>query len=141
MAGGLVPALVLPYVPVVGDMLPLYYFPIILLFSVAGCIWGTYSAPPTDVEVLKKFYAKTRPWGVWGPIRDMVAAENPGFKENKAFGRDMFNVAIGIIWQTCLVAAPIYLVLKRFTSMGYALGIIIVTSFLLKKYWYDKLED
>ena len=53
----------------------------------------------------------------------------------------MFNVAVGIIWQTCLVAAPIYLVLKQFTSMGYALGIIVVTSLLLKKFWYDKLED
>lgn len=141
MAGGMVPALVLPYIPVVGEMLPLYYFPVILLFSVAGCIWGTWSAPPTDMAVLKSFYAKTRPWGIWGPVRDLVVAENPGFQENRAFGRDMFNVAVGIIWQTSLIAAPIYLVLKEFTSMGYALGIVVVTSLLMKKFWYDKLED
>lgn len=141
MAGGMIPALVLPNIPLVGEMLPLYYFPVILLFSVAGCIWGTWSAPPTDMAVLKSFYAKTRPWGIWGPVHDLVVTENPGFQENKAFGRDMFNVAIGIIWQTSLIAAPIYLVLKAFTSMGYALGIVVVTSLLMKKFWYDKLED
>ena len=34
MVGGLIPALILPYVPVVNTVLPLYYFPIILIFSV-----------------------------------------------------------------------------------------------------------
>jgi Na+/proline symporter len=45
MAGGLIPALVLPYVPVINTVLPIYYFPIILIFSVIGCVWGTYSSP------------------------------------------------------------------------------------------------
>jgi solute:Na+ symporter, SSS family len=141
MAGGMIPALILPYVPVINTVLPLYYFPIILFFSVLGCIWGTYSAPATDLGVLKNFYAKTRPWGFWGPINEMVAAENPGFKRNTAFKRDMLNVLTGIVWQTTLVAAPIFLVLKQFRSFGYAAVIILITALLLKKNWYDKLED
>jgi len=32
MIGGLIPALILPYVPVVNTVLPLYYFPIIWYF-------------------------------------------------------------------------------------------------------------
>lgn len=141
MAGGMIPALILPYVPVINTVLPLYYFPIILFFSVLGCIWGTYSAPATDLGVLKNFYAKTRPWGFWGPVNEMVAAENPGFKKNTAFKRDMLNVLTGIVWQTTLVAAPIFLVLKQFRSFGYAAVIILITALLLKKNWYDKLED
>jgi solute:Na+ symporter, SSS family len=141
MIGGLIPALVLPYVPIVDKVLPLYYFPVILGFSVIGCIWGTYSAPATDKRVLMEFYAKTRPWGFWKPIHDMVVKENPDFKKNTAFGRDMLNVTTGIIWQTALVAAPIYLVLKQFTSMGYALGLVVIGTILLKKNWYNKLED
>jgi solute:Na+ symporter, SSS family len=138
---GMIPALILPYMPFTKDILPLYYFPIILFFSVAGCIWGTYSAPATDAEVLKKFYAKTRPWGFWKPIHEMVVAENPEFKRNTGFKRDMVNVVTGIIWQTCLVAAPIYLVLKQFSAMGWALLIVAVTSVIIKKNWYDKLEN
>lgn len=141
MVGGLVPALILPYVPTIGEMLPLYYFPIILFFSIIGCIWGTYSAPATDIEVLKKFYIKTRPWGFWGPVNKLVISEKPEFRNKKTFGKDMVNVVTGIVWQTALVAAPIYLVLKQFTSMGIALGLIVVGSVILKTNWYDKLED
>lgn len=141
MTGGLIPALILPYVPVINTVLPIYYFPIILVFSVIGCIWGTYTAPATDTEVLKKFYAKTRPWGFWKPIHEMVVAENPDFRKNTAFGRDMVNVFTGIVWQTALVAAPIYLVVKQFNSFAIALMIVGVGSVILKKNWYDKLED
>ncbi len=141
MLGGLIPALVLPYIPLFSTILPLYYFPIILVFSVIGCVWGTYSAPATNIDVLKKFYAKTRPWGFWKPVHQLVVAENQGFKANNGFVRDMVNVAVGIIWQTCLVAAPIYLVLKQFSAMGWALLIVALASVILKKNWYDKLED
>jgi Na+/proline symporter len=141
MAGGLIPALVLPYVPVINTVLPIYYFPIILIFSVIGCVWGTYSSPSTNIDVLKNFYAKTRPWGFWKPIQDMVQAENPEFKKNTAFARDMVNVATGIVWQTALVAAPIFLVVKQFNSFVVALMIVAIGTVILKKNWYDKLED
>lgn len=141
MAAGMVPALLIPLIPFFDNILPLYYFPIILVFSVLGCIWGTYSAPATDMEVLKKFYAKTRPWGFWKPVHELVVAENPDFKKNSSAKRDIFNVTVGIIWQTALVAAPIYLVLKQFWYCAIAVMIIGVMSVILKKNWYNKLED
>ncbi len=89
---------------------------------------------------MKEFYKKTRPWGFWKPIHKLVLAEQPDFQKNNDFGRDMFNVAVGIIWQTALVAAPIYVVVKRFNGLAVALMIVGVSSFILKKNWYDKLE-
>lgn len=144
MVFGLIPALLLSQIAFFnqwGSVSALYYFPIILLFSVIGCLVGTYASPPTDEETLKRFYAQTRPWGVWGPIRDKVIAENPDFKENKNFVKDMVNVAAGIVWQTALVAAPIYLVVKDFSGLGLALMCIVVGSIILKRNWYNKLED
>ena len=141
MAAGMIPALIIPLLPCFDGILPLYYFPIILICSVIGCIWGTYSAPPTDMGTLKNFYKKTRPWGFWKPVNDLVMAEEPDFKKNTSCVRDMTNVVIGIIWQTALVAAPIYLVLKEFWYCGIAAMIIGVTTILLKKNWYDKLEN
>jgi hypothetical protein len=90
---------------------------------------------------LKNFYKKTRPWGFWKPINAVVEAEDPNFRKNKNFVRDAFNVVTGIIWQTCLVAAPIYLVCKEFTYAGIGLMIIIVTSVALYTNWYKKLEN
>ena len=71
----------------------------------------------------------------------MVKADNPGFRKNSGFRRDMLNVTVGIVWQTALVAAPIYLVVKQFWAMGIALMLVGIGTVVLKKNWYDKLED
>ena len=68
-------------------------------------------------------------------------AEHPDFKENKNFVKDMVNVTAGIVWQTALVAGPIYLVVKDFVGLGLAVMCIVVGTIILKKNWYNKLED
>ena len=70
-----------------------------LFRSPVACIVSLLT-PPDDVEVLKRFYLQARPWGFWRPIHDLVAAENPDANANTAFGRDMLNVVVGIVWQT-----------------------------------------
>ncbi|MEM6966779.1 MAG: sodium:solute symporter, partial [Bacteroidota bacterium] len=96
--------------------------------------------PPDEEEVLKKFYRDTRPWGFWQPIIQKIKADDPTFKPNENFGMDMLNVLIGIVWQMSLVVMPIYLVIKSMSNFSIALVIFVVTSILLKKLWYDKLD-
>lgn len=139
MVGGIVPALILPSFFV--GTLDLYYFPIILILSLTGGIIGTYMAPPTDTETLKKFYKSVRPWGFWGPVKEMVLAEDPGFKVNSTFKRDMWNVAIGVVIQTGLVAFPIYLVLMEPVGMAVTGTVIAVFGYLLKRSWWDRLHE
>jgi SSS family solute:Na+ symporter len=81
-----------------------------------------------------------RPWGFWGPILKKVQQEDPSFQRNKDFGRDMFNLVVGICWQVTLVALPIYIVIQKFTSAAAALAIVAVTSVILKFTWYDHLR-
>ena len=137
MVGGLIPALSFRYI--FEGVLDLYTFPLMLLIAVVGCIIGTYSAPPVDEEVLKKFYKNVRPWGFWKPIHDKVVAEDPDFKKNTNFKRDMFNVLIGTIWQTALVIFPIYIVLQEGVPIIVSIAIAIITTLILKKTWWDKL--
>jgi len=137
MVGGLIPALSFRFI--FAGVLDLYTFPLMLLIAVLGCIIGTYSAPPVDEDVLKKFYKNVRPWGFWKPIHDKVIAEDPDFKKNTNFKRDMFNVVIGIIWQTALVIFPIYIVLLEGVPTIISVGIAIITTLILKKTWWDKL--
>ena len=138
MVSGIIPALIFPRI---FDTLDLYYFPLILLISILGAIIGTFAYPPTDEEVLKKFYKTVRPWGFWKPIHDKVIAEDPDFVNRSSWKRDLTNVSIGIIWQTAIVAIPIFFVLRKFSQTLICLVIIVVTSVFLKKNWYDKLED
>jgi len=119
----------------------LYLFPILLVVSLIGSIIGTYSAPPTDEAVLKAFYKNVKPWGFWKPISDKLIAEDPNFKRNKEFGRDMFNVSIGIIAQTVLVIIPMYMIFRQTTPIYIALVILVVCIILLKKYWWNTLNE
>lgn len=139
MVAGLLPALIFPYV--FTETLDLYYFPWLLLISVAGAVLGTLLTKPTDEATLKEFYKTVRPWGFWGPIKQKVVAENPGFVPNKNFKLDMFNVVIGTIAQTALVALPIYLVLKQTLPLVVTIAITIVCGFILKKTWWDRLPE
>lgn len=137
MAGGLAPALVFPLIwP---DTLALLYFPYLLALSLAGCFLGTYFSAPADMETLKKFYKNVRPWGAWGPVRRLVEAEDPSFQRNRGFKRDAVNVVVGTIWQVSLTITPFYLVLMKWNCLAAVVAVIAVTSFFLKKNWYDKL--
>jgi Na+/proline symporter len=139
MVAGLIPALIFPYI--FSGTLDLYYFPWLLLISIAGAILGTLLTKPTSEETLKEFYRTVNPWGFWGPIKQKVMAENPDFKPNKNFKMDMFNVVIGTIAQTALVALPIYIVLRETFPIWITIIITIICGFILKKTWWDKLPE
>jgi putative copper export protein len=69
-----------------------------------------------------------------------VLAEDPGFKRNKDFCRDMFNIAVGIVWQVSLVALPLYIVIQEFDRAAITAAVILGTSAILKFTWYDHLS-
>ncbi len=115
-------------------------FPLVLVLSLIGCFAGTLLTKPEDDEVLKDFYRRVRPWGLWGPIYRKVYAEDPTFKRNTDFMRDMFNVAIGIVWQIALVVLPMYIVIWELKRAAITLAIVLGTSAILKFTWYDHLE-
>lgn len=116
-------------------------FPVIFIVSIIGCILGTLLTKPEDDETLIKFYKTVRPWGFWKPIHEKVLKTDPSFEGNKDFWRDMSNVAVGIAWQTSLVAFPIFLVLREWKPFFIAVSIIAVTSIILKFNWWNKLKD
>lgn len=139
MVAGIVPALIFPYI--FKGTLDLWYFPWILLISLAGALAGTLLTKPTDEATLKSFYRTVNPWGFWKPVKQMVLAENPDFKPNKNFGIDMFNVFIGTAAQTALMALPIYIVLQKQTPIIITILITVISAFILKKTWWDKLPE
>ena len=138
MMAGIAAALVFPYV---FDGLLLYKWPLFFAISIAGSIIGTYAAPATDMEVLKKFYKTVRPWGFWKPVHEQVIADDPTFIPNRRFGLDMFNVVIGIIAQTCLTILPLYVVLWMKLPLLITVLILAVAIVILKRTWWNKLEN
>lgn len=139
MAAGIAAALAFPFI--FPHILPLYVWPLLFLVSIIGCLVGTYTAPPTDNAVLKKFYTTVKPWGFWKPVHEQVMAEDPSFQPNKRFKLDMFNVVLGIIAQCCLTILPMYIVLWLKLPLLITVLVLAVIAMVLKKTWWDKLED
>jgi Na+/proline symporter len=139
MLAGLIPALIFPLI--FKETLELYYFPWLLLTSAIGAIAGTYLKPATNQDVLDSFYKTIKPWGFWKPVKARVMAADSSFVENKNFKMDMMNVAIGIVWQSALVAAPVFMVLRQWWPMTFTLIIILFTSAILKFTWWNKLPE
>jgi SSS family solute:Na+ symporter len=119
----------------------LYFFPMLFLLSIAGCLIGTYTAPPTDMETLKSFYRTVRPWGFWKPIQELVEKEHPSFEPNRRFKLDMFNVVLGIIGQLCMTVLPMYIVLSMHLPLIITILLLLLIILILKKTWWNKLED
>jgi Na+/proline symporter len=119
----------------------LYYFPLLFAISIAGCLIGTYTAPPTDSKILEQFYYTVRPWGFWKPIHDKVVEKHPDFVPNTRFKLDMFNVFLGIIAQLCLTVLPMYLILWMKLPLLITIILIAIIVLILKKTWWNKLEN
>ena len=139
MAGGISGAMVAPFL--FPDWTVIYTFPAIFLFSLAAGVAGSLATAPDEASVLIEFYRKVRPWGFWKPIHQQLCAIEPGSLQTRDFGRDLGNVLVGIIWQTGLTAAPVFLVIQDFEKMGISLAVVAATSLILKRTWYDRLQD
>jgi solute:Na+ symporter, SSS family len=140
MVAGILSALFIPAFFPSSGLGSLAAFPIILAISMVGCVAGSLLTPPEEESVLKSFYRQVRPWGWWGPVHAAVVREDPSFKRDSNFGRDAFNCMVAIIWQIPLWAIPVYVVFRSWKALWISIGVLVVTSIVLKFNWFDKLE-
>ncbi|GAA4899439.1 sodium:solute symporter family protein [Ferrimonas pelagia] len=147
MASGILASLILPplagglFPYIASDLLPLYLFPAVLLISAAACFIVSFATAPVDNQVLLSFYRTVRPWGFWGPVAAQISAQDPQFPHNRNFWRDMANVVLGVVAQTCLVALPIFIVIKDFYWAGISALLFSLCALVMKYSWYDKLDE
>jgi Na+/proline symporter len=118
----------------------IYLFPIIFGFSLLGSFLGTYLSAPTDMSTLKSFYKNVRPWGWWKPVFEELRKEDEHISKNKDFWLDMFNVAIGIIWQSTMILMPIYFIIRDYPKTWVTVAVFLVTSAILKYTWFDRIK-
>lgn len=123
------------------EIVDIYVFPVIFAFSLLGCFIGTYIKPLENREAVKDYYRKTRPWGFWGPIKKEVLKEDPSFVANRDLKRDIINIVTGIVWQFSQVVIPIYFMIRENYNLLVWSVVLIITTWILKKNWWDKLPE
>ena len=138
MIAGVLAALIMPMA--LPELSPLNAFPFILILSGIAGIGGSLMTAPDDEKTLGEFYKNVRPWGFWKPILDKIQSSDANVRKNDNFYRDMFNIFIGMVWQINMVLVPIYLLVYEYTAFTVSLILVIGTTLILKKNWYDKLD-
>ena len=118
----------------------IYLFPVIFGVSLLGSLLGTYLTKPTDMNVLKSFYANVHPWGFWKPVLKELKKENSKIETNSDFWSDMLNCVIGIVWQSSMIVLPIYFIIRDYPQAFISLGVFLVTTVILKFTWLDKVR-
>jgi Na+/proline symporter len=139
MIAGIAASMVIPWA--FPSIAPIMAFPYVLAVSLVGCIAGSLSTRPEADVVLMRFYMQVRPWGFWKPVLEKVQACYPGFQPNRRFGRDLFNIVVGVVWQTSLVLVPISLVSQQFQFLAVVAASVLVTSIVLKFSWWNRLDE
>jgi Na+/proline symporter len=142
MMTGIICALLVPILTpgIAPGLNPLYAFPFILVFSAIASVVASLITAPVDEDTLKKFYRDVRPWGFWKPVHAMIVKDDPTFERNTDAVRDLTNCGVGIIWQLMLVTVPLYIVFRDLQGTLISLAVLAITTFFLKKFWYDRLE-
>jgi Na+/proline symporter len=139
MLAGIAAALAVP--KLFPGLSPLAGFAPIFLVSIVASILGSLASEPEPDSVLIRFYRQVRPWGFWGPVLRKVLAEEPSFRANRNAARDAFNVGVGIAAQMTLVTMPLYMILRDWQGFWISIMVLAVTTAVLKKTWFDRLED
>jgi len=97
--------------------------------------------PPTDMEVLVKFYSKVRPFGVWKPVR--LEAEKRGLVPvNDPMPKiDILNGGLTAVYQVTFALISFHLFLQRWNEMALWLIVAVILSIVLYFTWYKNLPS
>jgi SSS family solute:Na+ symporter len=95
--------------------------------------------PPADMEVLVRFYARVRPFGLWGPVRREAVRRGLVPAKDKMPAIDALNGLITAVFQFSLALMPFYALLRKWNAFAVwaaaAAGLAAVLFFT----WYKNL--
>ncbi|MGB1130570.1 MAG: sodium:solute symporter family transporter, partial [Haloferula sp.] len=121
--------------PDLGEVQLLFYS---LTAGMVGGIIATFCDKPTDPEVLKRFYMKTRPFGIWGHLKRQLP-EDERKKVSEEHFYDLVSVPFALLWQVSMFLAPMLLVIHSWSAFVLTVGLWLVGGAGLYWFWYRRL--
>jgi SSS family solute:Na+ symporter len=104
----------------------------------AAALVATYIRPPTERAVLEHFYRTTKPFGLWGPLRGSVSAQEAAAmsREHKY---DLISLPFALCWQFSMLMLPLLLIIRQYRSSAVVGGTLAAALIGLYFFWYRKL--
>jgi hypothetical protein len=135
LAGMLAAVIQRIYIP---DMLEWYQFTYIVIIGFIASIVGTFITRPTDKDVLERFYKKTRPFGLWKPLKPTLDHQTRLNMEEE-HKNDIISIPFGISWLISMLFLPILAMIAQWKAFLITLLIFLVSLVGLYFFWYRNL--
>lgn len=120
------------------DMGPWQKFSLLTGIGLVGTLAGTWLTRPTDMRVLANFYVKTRPFGLWGPLKHLLSEEQRRQTAREHF-YDLISVPFALTYQVTLFLLPMQLMIRQYRAFGITFVIFAFCGLMLYKLWYKNL--
>jgi Na+/proline symporter len=114
-------------------------FAIMLILPLTATIAGCLLTKPTERAVLDTFYRRTRPWGLWGPIRAALpeAEQRSILTENR---NDLIALPFALVYQVTLFMLPMMVVIHNWQQFFQILPVFLAACAGLYWFWYRNLD-
>jgi SSS family solute:Na+ symporter len=99
----------------------------------------TYFTRPADMDVLVKFYARIRPFGVWGPVKREAVRRGLVPARDKMPAIDALNGFITAVFQFSLALLPFFAFLRNWRQFGVWAAVAGGVAVVLYFTWYKNL--
>lgn len=121
------------------DLPEMQMFFVTATVTLVACIVIALMFPATDDETLRAFYKKTRPFGLWGRIRESITDIDLEaiHRENR---RDIWSTVIAVPWMLFMGITPMLFVTKQWEYFGWAGLLLVAFSIFLYFNWYRHLS-
>ncbi len=94
---------------------------------------------PAEMEVLVRFYARVRPFGFWGPVRQEAVRRRLVADGDRMPAIDAFNGLVCAVFQCALAIVPFYLFLREWTLAVTWSVVLLMLGLVLYWTWYRNL--
>jgi hypothetical protein len=113
-------------------------FLVVTAIGLIGCIVGTYLTKPTDPRIVERFYKTTRPFGIWGPLKHILAPDVRRAMEREHF-LDIICVPFALLWQICLFLLPMQAIIGTWKPFWVTFVLFAISLGALYVLWWRNL--
>jgi Na+/proline symporter len=111
----------------------LILFVFVFTIGTLGCVIGSFLMKQTDGAVLSEFYSKTRPFGLWGKMKDLLSAEER-IKVTVEHRNDLLALPFTLLWQVSMFMTPMLIITHSWAS--FAKWAVLFAVGLAGVYWF-----
>lgn len=122
------------------DLIEWQQFAFMTCLSFVGSIAGSLLTQQTDKDVLRNFYRKTRPFGLWREFNEELPEKRRRAINNEN-RNDLIAVPFALVFQVTLFLIPMQIVIHSFGAFWKTLPFFIIGLAGLYWFWYRNLSS